>query len=1048
MRKYGCLLKIGIVLSILIAIFLVLQKELPGNSFVVLAADEQNQDYCYLSDISYIKEKSSVASEHSIKLDQNDSNDLIRLKIDGKSTPFIKGICAWATSTIVYDLGEHNYDYFTSYLGVDISEHDSYYNTGVRFYIYTSDDGENWQEKYNSNTIDGRNEAIFVKVDIQNAKYLKLVADKNSDNWWAEWYDEAVYANAKLIKEGHKENLTPIADIKTVEEYDNYIKEYRENYKEEHEGKEAPITGDYELNILQREFVNNVGYDVLQSFVKCSDEYKNAVLWLMNNPENLRLYLTGGKPEGSYIDSLKVLEELYTKYKDTDLIDETISVHSGKTLKELYRNMILSISLTHSGNVYLWITGANQSDPIMRYEIYKDLYKENLIESKKFESLTVEEMRWVMNTVIDDEEIKWLNNYTRTIKNGATGPYSYIKYKSGYNYLQEKYYSEENYNEWNEKYKLSDYNVPYEANNPKLWVVFEEGSVCGGLSKTGSCIWGAFKGLPNTCVSQPGHCAYIFYDQDEDGNGIWRLGNDVFGWGQSGKTEHLNVRMMNDWGNGNYSGGWNACYMLLAQAAQNEYERYEKSEEVLMLAKVYSSDSEEIEKIYREALEEEEINFDAWLSLVNVYLNDENRTEEEYYNLAEEIAENLTYYPRPMYDLLALIEPKLESSAYSEIFTMLRNKTLTTATQATSEETLQVTAVKQVANALLGTFDSNIATFSFDGENAGKIVLSDKYGDANVEWDFSLDGGNTWTQTGEHIYKLSETELSSITSKNDIKIHIIGVNYNQENIFTIDIKESSELLETLYADDLENKLIGANNSIQWKFKEEDEWTSYSEAEPDLTGDKVVIVRVGATGVYLASKNSKTYTFTENKTEIIENNPEEDNIPKEDVPEENEPEEENVPKEDVPEEDNLGTDIKEELFFNTKYKTIKEDENEYLYRINQKTTLRDFIVDCETNGTITIYKKDGTVLGENEYVGTGMTLEITKGTQIIELKIAIKGDLSGDGKVTITDLSTINKAILRLQTLENEYKIAGDLDENNNITITDLSTINKIILKLI
>ena len=59
-------------------------------------------------------------------------------------------------------------------------------------------------EKYNSSTFYGWSEAKSVKVDIKNAKYLKLTADDNSDNWWSAWYDEAVCANAKLIKEDYK----------------------------------------------------------------------------------------------------------------------------------------------------------------------------------------------------------------------------------------------------------------------------------------------------------------------------------------------------------------------------------------------------------------------------------------------------------------------------------------------------------------------------------------------------------------------------------------------------------------------------------------------------------------------------------------------------------------------------------------------------------------------------------------------------------------------------------------------------------------------------
>lgn len=169
-------------------------------------ATTENSDYVYLSDISYVKDKSFAPSGQAILLDRNKDNNLITLKVNDGSTPFIKGICAWATSEIVYDLREYDYDYFTSYIGVDISEQSNYFNGGAKFYIYTSENGEDWQEQYASNVLYGWSEAQFVKVDIKNVNYLKLVADENKEyagDWWSSWYDETCFANAKLIKEGY-----------------------------------------------------------------------------------------------------------------------------------------------------------------------------------------------------------------------------------------------------------------------------------------------------------------------------------------------------------------------------------------------------------------------------------------------------------------------------------------------------------------------------------------------------------------------------------------------------------------------------------------------------------------------------------------------------------------------------------------------------------------------------------------------------------------------------------------------------------------------------
>lgn len=130
---------------------------------------------------------------------------------------------------------------------------------------------------------------------------------------------------------------------------------------------------------------------------------------------------------------------------------------------------------------------------------------------------------------------------------------------------------------------------------------------------------------------------------------------------------------------------------------------------------------------------------------------------------------------------------------------------------------------------------------------------------------------------------------------------------------------------------------------------------------------------------------------------------------------------------------------------TKY----QEGDKYISRVTKETTLKDFINNLETNGDVVqVIKQDGQVLADGEFVGTGMKLVITKGTETIELKIAVKGDLSGEGKVTATDLSTLNQTVLKTVTLQNEYRIAGDFDENSDITATDLSTLNKIILKII
>lgn len=813
-------------------------KKSSKTAYQSVTKSEDNQ-VCYVSDIKYMQ--GSSVGWGNITLDQNmDSNangGIITLIINGKKTRFLKGIIAHANSTLLYDISGYDYDYFTSYIGIDESKGAN--GNGVRFQIYTSQDGETWDIKYTSSILKGNNNAELVKIDITNANYLKLYADKNGNDS----YDHATYADAKLVKEGYEANDEPVDFIKTLEEYDEIITN--------HYGEE--ITGEYELNLLQREFVKNVGYDILQAYVRLNNNNMDVVSWLMSDATNLRLYLVGGTPiGGKYLSALDVLKRLYTAYK-SDLNNTTVT-ENGVVLGELYRRMMFSLSLTHSVNVGFWAnpSGENISNPVTRYQIYKDMHQKKLLDNKVFEKLKVEEMRWVMDNNISDDQIEWLNYYVRQ-RNNSRDPYTYINYTFDYNYSKNIYFTQENYNKWNAKYHLSDYGVAYKPGLQKLWIVFEEGAVCGGISKTGSNINGAY-GVPSAVIGQPGHAAYLQYSKNANGDGFWNIYNDVSGWVESEKGE----RMLLGWGTCNWDSQYQVSYVQLAQAALNNYDAYENAAEILFLKNVYAGDLEKLESIYRKALERQSINLDAWYGLITTFNANSSKTEEDYYVLAEQLSENLKYYPLPMWDLWNLIKTKFTSPAYIMKFNLLQNRILTEAAKITSG-TYQPNITRVMAAHLLGKSNYTVTSFSFDGSNAECIVLSDKFANTEVTWDYSLDGGTTWTRTGEHIHKLTKEEIAQINVNDGIWVHIVGVDYSENNIVKIAITKAG--LPTVYNNDWENKVMGATSSMEWRFGSDDEWTSFAAQQPDLTGDKTIQVRQGPTGTRLTS-DSVTLSFTQ------------------------------------------------------------------------------------------------------------------------------------------------------------------------------------------
>lgn len=131
-----------------------------------------------------------------------------------------------------------------------------------------------------------------------------------------------------------------------------------------------------------------------------------------------------------------------------------------------------------------------------------------------------------------------------------------------------------------------------------------------------------------------------------------------------------------------------------------------------------------------------------------------------------------------------------------------------------------------------------------------------------------------------------------------------------------------------------------------------------------------------------------------------------------------------------------TEFKEEpvKFFEIKKYNSNE---EYIYNISAKTNFSKFINNIYTNMEYYIYNKNGKVVANEEIISTGMTLENEENTY----KIVVKGDVNGDGKITITDVVKTKLHTLNLRLLENEYFKAADVNENGEITISDLVSIN-------
>ena len=812
----------------------------------------------YLSDIPRMSK--SYTRYGSILNDITSSNTKITVKVGGTSTSFDKGIWAHATSDLYYDLRNfQEYDYFYAFLGLNTTSNGG---NGVTFIISTSNDGENWTEKYKAQALPNQN-AVECRIALEGARYLRLYADDNGANA----KDHAVYADAKLLTADYNDGT----GIPTIFDLDDQIKSMDES------------DPNLEYLALQREFVTRVGRTTLINFINEGEANRETLNWLIGDVDTLGLYFYGSTPLGGYKSSLNVLTRLYQTYKE-DLNDDTVK--NGVPNSYIFKKMIMAISHTHSTLVRSFmpnveedgITNSNRndpnsshvSDPVKRYAVYKKMYLANKL-SSIFPKLEVEEMKAVVRASMQDNEVEWFRDY---IASRGSYSHSWLNYVLKYKYFDDQYYSEENKNMWNNKFHFLEYGIPYQKYLVPQWLAFAAGTQCIGFGNTSANAYSSL-GVPAYAVHQPGHIAYVAASFNSNGDGSWQLYNSGANWGNSQygantfETATKNsplaqsprgYRGLLGWGQQYSTGCQNLSYLAIAQEALNDYSNYKIAEKYTMLANAYTGNEVKQEEFYRKAIDAQNINVDAWYGLVQLYKNSSVYTEEDCLRLIKEFQPIYKVRPLPFYDFFNMLIGKITTPTLNAEAVAFKTATLQWA------EVNANNIHRGVAQTLLGKPQSELATFSFDGKYAGQIRLGSMFNEENQStWEYSIDGGKSWKESTDLYVQLTPTELLGVNEKDHIRVHIIGTEIRStiqiDRLLTIDNIE-------VYANDAEDSIYIYNNvKVDWRYGDDSSgssaWKSYDEVKPNLSGNRVIHIRKSATGTNLPV-NYVHFQFTDNK----------------------------------------------------------------------------------------------------------------------------------------------------------------------------------------
>lgn len=175
---------------------------------------------------------------------------------------------------------------------------------------------------------------------------------------------------------------------------------------------------------------------------------------------------------------IQVLSDLYIKNKDI------LNTSNGV----VYQKMMIALAATYSTDkVASALQFGHQTasyDYLERFNIYKNMYDNNTlgIYKEAFSNYPMELMRIIVSDGAGNDEVVWLNYYTKR-QNYNQSVYKYVNHTgTGVGYDDEEYHTLSYKKEYDDKYSLSLYNVPFADSIQRCWMVIDKGGICWNQS--------------------------------------------------------------------------------------------------------------------------------------------------------------------------------------------------------------------------------------------------------------------------------------------------------------------------------------------------------------------------------------------------------------------------------------------------------------------------------------------------------------------------------------------------------------------------------------
>ncbi|WP_113672895.1 hypothetical protein [Vallitalea guaymasensis] len=546
--------------------------------------------------------------------------------------------------------------------------------------------------------------------------------------------------------------------------------------------------------LVKRTFIDRLGADNLEKFKAKSTDHAAFLSTIFNRNDLLNLFLQGRSDykQDRLVKSLDVWKDLWENDEDC---------HDG-----FYAKFAIAMALVHANPIKTYDSNHTVIDPVVRYDHYKRLNTEGKL-FPSFNNLDVTHLTMVADNATSEADIDWIHDYLRT-----KHP-SYITQPA---------------------LKKAAFLMPYGKRDGKnyqgewtLKDLLEIGGVCTRISYFGTLIYRSF-GVPSTDVRQPNHMAFLYMS----GEGKWSLGNNIGGIGYAWNRPATTV----PWGD-------HPIYTKLLAEATSDRDSLDKSNQLLWLSEIMDSTYEL--QIINKAIDVNKNNLIAWYYKIDTMISN-NASIQEWKQLMSDIIDNFTYHPKVMTDLLNRLPIQQISENDRSILQELILDIYAAFDKNTDSE--QLNTIKALYRRMQ-TGNLVLAKFSINGPNAGRL-MGIKKGE-----EYSIDGGKTYLTASEDDLLLTEAQVNSVNTEDNIRIRIDST-YEPYVLYIY-----RHYLKQIHVimDNETNTLAGMKSYMEFS-TDKVNWTKYKNNLPDLSGYITIYIRRSGEGSKLAS-NILTRQFT-------------------------------------------------------------------------------------------------------------------------------------------------------------------------------------------